>query len=145
MMTLPSRRPRGRRRGALLILAAFAVVPLVCLLALSLEGGALMAERRHAQAELSRRLIRLFQRDGYNATSVVRGARNLHGKLLIVHGIMDDNVHMQNSLQLIQALQLANKDNFEVMFYPHSRHGIMSRHYQWLMVDFMRRALGMVK
>ena len=82
-------------------------------------------------------------RDGYNATSVVRGARNLHGKLLIVHGIMDDNVHMQNSLQLIQALQLANKDNFEVMFYPHSRHGIMSRHYQRLMVDFMQRALGL--
>jgi len=82
-------------------------------------------------------------RDGYNLASVVRGARNLHGKLLIVHGIMDDNVHLQNSLQLVQELQQANKDNFEVMFYPRSRHGIMGRHYQQLAVAFMRRALGM--
>ena len=82
-------------------------------------------------------------RDGYNLAAVVRGARNLHGKLLIVHGIMDDNVHLQNSLQLVQELQQANKDNFEVMFYPRSRHGIMGRHYQQLAVAFMRRALGM--
>ena len=80
---------------------------------------------------------------GYNLTSVVKAAPKLHGKLLIVHGIMDDNVHMQNSVQLIQELQQANKDNFEVMFYPHSRHPIMSRHYQRLMIEFMQRALGM--
>ena len=55
---------------------------------------------------------------------------------------MDDNVHMQNSLQFIQELQQANKDSFEVMFYPRSRHGILSRHYQRLTIDFMRRALN---
>ena len=83
--------------------------------------------------------------DGYNATSVVKGARNLHGKLLIVHGIMDDNVHMQNSVQFIQELQQANKDGFEAMFYSRSRHGILSRHYQRLSIEFMQRALGMAK
>ncbi|TMQ32206.1 MAG: S9 family peptidase, partial [Planctomycetota bacterium] len=38
--------------------------------------------------------------EGYNLTSVVKAAKDLHGKLLIVHGIMDDNVHMQNTAQL---------------------------------------------
>ena len=80
--------------------------------------------------------------EGYNLTSVVKAARDLHGKLLIVHGIMDDNVHMQNTAQLIQELQQANKLNFEVMFYPRSRHGILSRHHQRLLIDFMQRTLG---
>jgi dipeptidyl aminopeptidase/acylaminoacyl peptidase len=84
---------------------------------------------------------------GYEATSVVKAAKNVQGKLLILHGIMDDNVHMQNSAQLINALQGANKD-FEMMFYPlarhgilHTDHGIYDAHYQRLMVEFMKRML----
>ena len=53
---------------------------------------------------------------------------------------MDDNVHMQNSAQLIDALQEANKD-FEMMFYPRARHGIFGAHYQKLTVEFMKRML----
>jgi dipeptidyl aminopeptidase/acylaminoacyl peptidase len=78
--------------------------------------------------------------DGYDKTSVVKAARNLHGKLLILHGVMDDNVHLQNTLQFILELQRHDK-NFEVMFYPQSRHGIFGRHPQRLIVDFMRRNL----
>jgi dipeptidyl aminopeptidase/acylaminoacyl peptidase len=78
--------------------------------------------------------------DGYNATSVVKAARNLHGKLLILHGLMDDNVHFQNTAQLVQEFQRADKD-FEVMFYPRARHGIFGKHYQRLVVDFMKREL----
>jgi dipeptidyl aminopeptidase/acylaminoacyl peptidase len=78
--------------------------------------------------------------DGYNRTSVVKAASRLHGRLLLVHGGRDDNVHFQNSLQLIQALQGADRD-FEVMVYPDSRHGIFNRHYRRLTVDFMRRTL----
>jgi len=77
---------------------------------------------------------------GYEATSVVRAARDLHGKLLLVHGLMDDNVHAQNSIALVDALQRADKD-FDVMFYPRSRHGIRGPHYQRLTLDFMRKAL----
>jgi dipeptidyl-peptidase-4 len=78
--------------------------------------------------------------EGYNATSVVRAAGNLHGKLLIVHGMLDNNVHLQNSAELIDALQRANKD-FEMMFYPKAQHGIGGRHYQRLVIDFMVRTL----
>ncbi|WP_165220855.1 DPP IV N-terminal domain-containing protein [Aquisphaera insulae] len=79
--------------------------------------------------------------DGYDKSSVVKAARNLHGKLLIIHGVVDDNVSVRNSLRLIEALQAANKD-FELMIYPGSRHGIFSPHYNRLQVDFIRRTLG---
>jgi dipeptidyl-peptidase-4 len=78
--------------------------------------------------------------DGYRNTSVVAAARNLHGRLLIMHGLLDDNVHVQNSVQLVEALQRANKE-FEVMFYPRARHNMFGTHYTQLTYDFMGRAL----
>jgi dipeptidyl aminopeptidase/acylaminoacyl peptidase len=78
---------------------------------------------------------------GYDASSVVKAARNLHGKLLIAHGLIDDNVSVRNSMRLVEALQAANKD-FELMIYPGSRHGIFSNHYNQLQIDFIRRTLG---
>jgi dipeptidyl-peptidase-4 len=79
--------------------------------------------------------------EGYAETSVVSAAGNLHGKLLILHGAIDDNVSMRNTMRLVHALQQANKD-FELMIYPSSRHGIGGAHYQRLMVEFMTRTLG---
>jgi dipeptidyl aminopeptidase/acylaminoacyl peptidase len=79
--------------------------------------------------------------DGYDKTSVVKAAGNLHGRLLILHGVMDDNVHIQNTIQLIDALERANKD-FEVMFYPRNRHPISGLHYQRLMLGFIQRTLA---
>lgn len=78
--------------------------------------------------------------EGYRKTSVVAAARNLHGKLLILHGAIDDNVHFQNTLQLVLALQRANKD-FEMMVYPTSRHGIFGAHYRKLFVDFIKKEM----
>lgn len=60
--------------------------------------------------------------EGYAESSVMTHAHKLKGKLRIVHGEMDDNVHMQNSLQLAGKLQDLNKD-FEFMIYPNGRHG----------------------
>jgi dipeptidyl aminopeptidase/acylaminoacyl peptidase len=77
---------------------------------------------------------------GYELTSVVKAARNLHGRLLVIHGLMDDNVHVQNTMQFVDELQKADKD-FELMIYPRSRHGIGGRHYDRLVVDFIRRSL----
>ena len=82
--------------------------------------------------------------DGYNATSVVKAAGKLHGKLLILHGAIDDNVSLRNTMRLVEALQTANKD-FELMIYPSSRHGIFGPHYNKLQVDFIRRTLGTPK
>lgn len=77
-------------------------------------------------------------RSGYDATSVVKSAKNLHGHLVLLHGTMDDNVHMQNTLQLAWALQSAGVQDFEMMLYPRSRHGLdprvggHSQEFQWL-------------
>lgn len=77
---------------------------------------------------------------GYEASSVVRAAGNLHGKLLLIHGVKDDNVHVQNTLQLVHALQQAGKD-FELMLYPQARHGLTGMHYQRQTREFMKRIL----
>lgn len=60
--------------------------------------------------------------EGYDQGSVMTHANKLKGHLRIVHGEMDDNVHMQNSLQLLSKLQDLGKD-FEFMVYPNGRHG----------------------
>jgi len=78
--------------------------------------------------------------DGYRQTSVVTAAKDLHGRLLLIHGARDDNVHLTNTLQLVNALQKANQ-TFELMIYPPDRHGISGEHYRRLMVDFIRRTM----
>jgi dipeptidyl-peptidase 4 len=60
--------------------------------------------------------------DGYKAGSVLHFADQLKGKLLITHGSTDDNVHMQNTYQLIEKFQLLGKQ-FDLMIYPNVRHG----------------------
>jgi len=82
--------------------------------------------------------------EGYAKTSNLRAAKNLSGRLLLLHGAMDDNVHMQNTIQFAYELQKANKP-FELMVYPKSRHGVsdpaLVQHMRTLMVDFIMRTL----
>jgi dipeptidyl-peptidase 4 len=59
---------------------------------------------------------------GYRDGSVLTYADRYRGLLRIVHGTMDDNVHMQNSLQLADRLEDLNR-HFEFMAYPGERHG----------------------
>ena len=76
--------------------------------------------------------------DGYDRTSVVRAAKNLHGRLLVLHGALDDNVHLQNTVQFIDALQRARK-LFDLMIYPRDRHGIGrgGRHLREMRLKFI--------
>ncbi|MCF8364654.1 MAG: DPP IV N-terminal domain-containing protein [Bacteroidales bacterium] len=61
--------------------------------------------------------------DGYDDNSPINHVEKLEGPFLLVHGMADDNVHHQNSIDLITALVAADKD-FDMMFYPNSNHGI---------------------
>ena len=60
---------------------------------------------------------------GYDDNSPVNFADKLKGDFMIVHGSGDDNVHVQNTMQMVNALVAANKP-FELMLYPDRTHGI---------------------
>ena len=78
---------------------------------------------------------------GYAHTSLVARAKDLHGRLLLVHGTYDDNVHPQNSWHFIDELVAAHKQ-FDMMFYPMRKHGIADRdariHLYQKMVEFWK-------
>jgi dipeptidyl-peptidase-4 len=61
--------------------------------------------------------------DGYDVGSCIVHAGKLEGKLLIVHGGMDDNVHVQNTMQFIHQLEEAGKQ-FDMRIYPNGNHGV---------------------
>ena len=78
--------------------------------------------------------------EGYKKSSPITAAKNLHGKLLLIHGSIDDNVHMQNTIQFVYELQKAGKQ-FQLMLYPKSRHGVtdplLLKHMRQMMLDFI--------
>ncbi len=64
-------------------------------------------------------------------------------RLFLTHGTADDNVHLQNTLQLIYALQKEGKQ-FELMLYPgafHGYRGYQGNHHEDAVIDFWRRML----
>jgi dipeptidyl-peptidase-4 len=61
--------------------------------------------------------------EGYRSSSVLEAASRLHGKLLILHGTLDDNVHVEHSMRLVRELQRSGKD-FHLMLYPGAGHVI---------------------
>jgi dipeptidyl-peptidase-4 len=63
---------------------------------------------------------------GYEQSDVTKSADKLHGALLLVHGTSDDNVHFQNSIQMINALINAGKP-FQLMVYPNKTHSIAGK------------------
>ena len=62
-------------------------------------------------------------KEGYDEGSAIVNANKLNGKLLLVHGTADDNVHLRNMIRYIHALTQANK-KFETALYPDSNHSI---------------------
>ena len=61
--------------------------------------------------------------DGYDQNSPIKFVSNLRGKYLLVHGTADDNVHVQNTYEMVSALVNENKE-FELFIYPDKNHGI---------------------
>jgi dipeptidyl-peptidase-4 len=82
--------------------------------------------------------------EGYDRTSVQKAAANLSGKLLLIHGVIDDNVHMQNTMQLAYEFQKAGKQ-FDLMVYPTARHGLSNplqiKHWYSMMTDYFMKNL----
>lgn len=83
-------------------------------------------------------------REGYGEVSLLRYAQDLHGRLLLVHGTYDDNVHIQNAWRFTDELIRAGR-LFEMMIYPMRMHGIADEparvHLYSTMLDFWKRNL----
>jgi dipeptidyl-peptidase-4 len=109
--------------------------------------GAPVTDWRDYDTVYTERYMKMPQRnpEGYAATSPAKAAKNLHGRMLLLHGLTDDNVHVQNSVQLAYELQKAGRP-FEMMFYPRSRHGFsdarLTRHLKQTTFDFVMRVAG---
>lgn len=83
--------------------------------------------------------------EGYRSSAPRWAAADLHGRLLLLHGAIDDNVHLANTMQFACELQQAQKP-FEMMLYPKSRHGVadpmLAKHLRQTMLSFTLRVLS---
>ena len=83
--------------------------------------------------------------EGYAATDILPRLDDLTGRLLILHGMADDNVIFGNATRVIDALQ-AKSAPFEMMLYPGQRHGVRGdprQLQQWrTYLDFLDRTIG---
>ncbi len=84
-------------------------------------------ENRNYEDDWGERYIGLLAKDAngksnYEAQANELYAKNLKGKLLLAHGLMDDNVPPYNTLLVIDALEKANKD-YDLIVFPNSHHG----------------------
>ncbi len=84
------------------------------------------------------------ENSGYDENSPINYVQKLTGKYLLIHGTADDNVHYQNSVEMVAALQKANKQ-FDLMIYPDKNHGIYGGktrlHLFTLLTDYVERNL----
>lgn len=81
---------------------------------------------------------------GYDDNSPINHVAGLQGKLLLVHGTSDDNVHVQNTIELSNKLIEAGK-HFDLMLYPDKNHSILGRstrlHLYQLLTDYVKANL----
>ncbi len=109
--------------------------------------GAPVTDWRDYDSIYTERYMKMPQNnpEGYTRTAPRFAAHQINGRMLLIHGTMDDNVHMQNSLQFAFELQKAGKP-FEMMVYPRSRHGftnpLLNTHLRQTMFDFVMRSVG---
>ncbi len=82
---------------------------------------------------------------GYDNNSPINHVGKLKGDFLLIHGSGDDNVHLQNTMRMVEALIQADKQ-FEWMIYPDKNHGIYGGntrlHLYKKMTNFINKTLG---
>jgi len=79
-------------------------------------------DNRNYEDDWGERYNGLAENVDYEAQSNQNYAKNLKGKLMLVHGMMDDNVPPYNTLLVVEALEKANK-SFDLVIFPNSAHG----------------------
>ena len=79
-------------------------------------------DNRNYEDDWGERYNGLAENSDYEAQANQNYAKNLKGKLMLVHGMMDDNVPPYNTLLVVEALQKANK-SFDLVIFPNSAHG----------------------
>jgi len=83
-------------------------------------------------------------KSGYDDNSPINFADSLKGNYLLIHGSADDNVHFQNSIEMINALVRANKQ-VDFFMYPNRNHGIYGGntrlHLYQMMLDYVKKNL----
>lgn len=91
-------------------------------------AGAAVTDWRNYDTIYTERYLGTPQQNeqGYKDSSPVNAAANLKGRLLLLHNIEDDNVLFANALQMMNALQLANKP-YESLIYPQKSHGVSGK------------------
>jgi len=78
--------------------------------------------------------------DGYERTAPVWHAEKLQGRVLLIHGEADDNVHPSGTMRMAAALQRAGKD-FQLMIYPGAAHSITDDRQRWHLMQMIDRFL----
>lgn len=82
--------------------------------------------------------------DGYDRNSPINYVDKIKGKYLLIHGSADDNVHYQNTMEMISAMVKANKQ-FDLFIYPNKNHGIYGgntrNHLFQMMFDYTLKNL----
>lgn len=114
-------------------------------------------ENRNYEDDWGERYNGLVENSNYEAQANQNIAKNLKGKLMLAHGMMDNNVPPYNTLLVVEALEKANK-SFDLVLFPNSAHGfgaygpyMMRRRWDYFVkhllgaeppVDFQLRAAG---
>lgn len=80
----------------------------------------------------------------YDSQANAQYAKNLTGKLMLAHGMMDDNVPVSNTMLVVDALEKANKD-YDLVIFPHAHHGyadmamyMMRRRWDYFVTNLMQ-------
>lgn len=106
-------------------------------------AGGTVSDWRDYDSIYTERILLMPQNnpEGYRKSSPRFAAKDLHGDLLLLHGLTDDNVHVQNTVQFAGELQ-KNGKLFQMMLYPRTRHSVTDKanvlHIQRTILEFLR-------
>ncbi len=128
----------GYSYGGCMTLWMMTRYPLFCA---GIAGGSIVNEREYDSIYTERYMDTPQNNpEGYETSKILAKASDIHGKLLLVYGHLDDNVHPCNSLKFAKALQDA-RVQFDLMLYPRTAHAYGGAHHYQLMRDFIRENL----